>query len=274
MDMQIIAFYFFADEVLKANHLYDDSQAKMTNAEIVTTALTAAYFFCGNQRKAANFLKVHRYIPHFLSESHFNRRLHRIPLCIWQKLFSTLAEYFKRNNLSNEYIVDSFPVPVCDNIRIFRSKILSGEHYRGYIANKKRFFYGIRAHMLVTVNQEPVEFIFAPAAENDMNIFQRFDLDVLPGATIYADRAYTSYSYEDLLKENDISLVTHRKANSKRPLEKCVEYLQNYWRKRVETTFSRITNFFPRHIHAVTAKGFELKVFLFVLAYSLSLIRF
>jgi len=42
MELQIVAFYFFADEVLKANHFYDDPQAKMTNAEIMTTVLTAA----------------------------------------------------------------------------------------------------------------------------------------------------------------------------------------------------------------------------------------
>ena len=56
MDLQIVTFHFFADEVLKASHLYDDFQAKMTNAEIITTVLTAANFFCGNQRKAAMFL--------------------------------------------------------------------------------------------------------------------------------------------------------------------------------------------------------------------------
>src|SRR5574338_126422 len=127
MDLQIVTLYFFADEVLKASHLYDDSQATMTNAEIITTVLVAAKFFFGNQRRASVFLKEYRYIPHFLSESRFNRRLHRIPQSICQKLFSILAEYFKSNHDSNEYIVDSFPIPVCENILIFSSKFFSGE---------------------------------------------------------------------------------------------------------------------------------------------------
>jgi hypothetical protein len=62
MELKIITFYFFADEVLKAIGLHDDPQAKMTNAEIITVVLTAACFFYGNQRSAANFLKSHRYI--------------------------------------------------------------------------------------------------------------------------------------------------------------------------------------------------------------------
>lgn len=272
MELQIVAFYFFADELLKANHLYDDPQAKMTNAEIITTVLTAARFFYGNQRTAAGFLKLYRYIPHFLSESHFNRRLHRIPLGIWQKLFSALSSYFKSAHSSNEYIVDSFPIPVCDNIRIFRSKLFSGDQYRGYIANKKRYFYGLKAHLIITTGQQPVECLLTPGGENDMSAFKRFDLDLPSGSTIYADKAYTCYEYEDFLKENDLSLIAERKANSKRPLEGCLRYLQNYWRKRVETAFSRITSLFPKTIHAVTSRGFEIKVLAFILVYSMSLL--
>ncbi len=109
MELQVIAFYFFADELLKASHLYDDPQAKMTNAEIITTVLTAAQLFCGNQRTAAHFLKTYHYIPNFLSESRFNRRLHRIPHVIWEKLFSTLSEYLKRKHPCNEYLVQKMP---------------------------------------------------------------------------------------------------------------------------------------------------------------------
>lgn len=272
MELQIVAIHFFADEVLKANHFHDDPQAHMSTAEVMTVAITAARFFYGNQRRSAEFLREHRYISHFLSESHFNRRLHRIPKESWQQLFSTLSEYFKKNHPSNDYVVDSFPIPVCDNIRIFRSKIFSDEQYRGYIANKKRFFYGIRAHVVATTNQEPIEVVFAPGCENDGWVFKRFDLDLPKESTIYADKAYNSYFDEDFLKENGINFVAARKENAKRKLSGCLHYLQNYWRKRIETTFSRITAFFPKKIHAVTSRGFELKAFLFILAYSLSLV--
>ncbi len=40
-------------------------------------------------------------------------------------------------------------------------------------------------------------------------------------------------------------------------------------RKRIEVTFSQITNFFPRKIHAVTTKGFILKIILFIFAFTL-----
>jgi len=59
-----------------------------------------------------------------------------------------------------------------------------------------------------------------------------------------------------------------RKKNSKRAVPAYVEYLQHTYRKRIETAGSNIEKKLPASIHAVTAKGFELKVFLFVLALS------
>jgi hypothetical protein len=45
--------------------------------------------------------------------------------------------------------------------------------------------------------------------------------------------------------------------------------MQHYYRKMVETAGSLIERLLPKSIHAVTSQGFELKVALFVMAYSL-----
>ena len=45
--------------------------------------------------------------------------------------------------------------------------------------------------------------------------------------------------------------------------------MQHYHRKRLETVGSLIEQRLPKVIHAVTSQGFELKVALFVVAYSL-----
>ena len=65
-----------------------------------------------------------------------------------------------------------------------------------------------------------------------------------------------------------ITLQPQRKKNSKRPLDLCQEFLFKPIRQHIETAFSQITNLFPKHIHAVTANGFVLKVVCFLLAYS------
>ena len=48
-----------------------------------------------------------------------------------------------------------------------------------------------------------------------------------------------------------------------------ITFVQHYHRKIVETAGSLIEQLLPKSIHAVTSQGFELKVALFVIAYSL-----
>ena len=62
-------------------------------------------------------------------------------------------------------MADSLPVAVCDNIRIRRCRLYPlkeyGEAFRGYIVSKRRYFYGLRVHLVVTGAGEPVEFSLA-----------------------------------------------------------------------------------------------------------------
>ena len=67
-------------------------------------------------------------------------------------------------------------------------------------------------------------------------------------------------------------LIAQRRKNSKRPLSQELRYIQSRIRKKIESTFSQITRVFPRSIHAVTSKGFEIKVFNFILSYTFSLV--
>ena len=267
----ILTFYVLCHELLTALNIREDSQVKMNNAEVMTVVLTAAAFFAGHQRNAADFLKEHGYIPGMLSESRLNRRIHAIDDYVWEALFFILAETFKNRCIGQEYITDSFPVPVCDNIRISRSKIFQGEEYRGYIASKRRYFYGIRVHMTVTASGEPVEFLFAPGAESDLKVLKQQRFDLPDGSVCYGDKIYNDYKYEDFLREiAGIILKPIRKKNSKRAEGDSFDRrAARHIRKRVETTFSSVTNFFPKKIHAVTSKGFALKVMSFIMVFAI-----
>ena len=72
-------------------------------------------------------------------------------------------------------MVDSLPVPVCDNIRISRCRLYQDEAYRGYIASKRRYFYGLRVHVLITAQGMPVEFTLTPGAVADLTAFKDHD---------------------------------------------------------------------------------------------------
>ncbi|MFM8006776.1 MAG: IS982 family transposase, partial [Dolichospermum sp.] len=201
----------------------------------------------------------------------FNRRLYRVePMLLM--LFEGLGQAWKQLNTESVYSIDSFPIAVCDNIRIPRSKIYGGnEEYRGYQASKKRYFYGIKIHLMVTASREPVEFFLTNGSFADKGL-RIFPFALPEGSVVYADKAYNDYEIEDLLLEaENIHLSAMRKSNSKRPVPGYVQFLQSHKRKVVETTGSLISQLLPKSIHAVTAKGFELKVMLFVLALSVNL---
>jgi hypothetical protein len=218
---------------------------------------------------ARRFLVSHGYFKHDLSASRFCRRLHAISKELWRSLFRVLGEVFVRCNPTANFVVDSLPVPACDNIRIKSCKLFAQETYRGCIASKRRFFFGLKVHLLVTGQGEPVEFVLAPGSVADIKAFKQLDLDLPAGSLIHADRAYTDYREEDLLLcAGQFLLQPQRKKNSKRPLALCKEFLFKPVRQQVEIAFSQITKLFPKHIHAVTANGFALKVVCFLLAYS------
>ena len=270
MDDKIIVTFCLCDDLLKAIHHQEDRQCHMNDAEIMTTALVASLFFRGNHESARAMLKQHGYIPHMLSKSRFSRRLHRIKE-IFIVLFNLLGKLWKTLNTDALYVIDSLPVAVCDNIRIRRSKIYSKEDFRGYQASKKRYFYGLKIHLMVTQDGQPVECFLTPGGFGDVDALKYYAYELPDGAIIYADKAYNEYEIEDLLQAVEhIHLLPIRKKNSKRALSPSVTFVQSYHRKRVETAGSLIEQLLQKSIHAVTSQGFELKVALFVIASSLN----
>lgn len=271
MDLQIIFIYCLCDELLRANKHIDDNQSKMWTAEIMTFSLTASLYFGGNFSKTRSFFLSHRYFPNVLSESQLNRRIHRIPQHIWVQVI-VICRWLLQNPENQEYIVDSFPVSVCQTCRSWRCKLFSSKKFHGYSASKKMYFWGVKVHMIVTAEGVPVEFIFTPGSVSDVSALRDFQFNIPEGSIIYGDKAYTDYQFEDLLQDCHIKLIADRKKNARRVHHGCVRYLQKVRRKRIETVFSGITRLFPRSIHAITEKGFLLKLLLFILVHTVSII--
>ena len=263
MVTNIITIYCICEDFFKEINYKDNKQTEVKTSEILTIALTAMKFFGGNYKKSYLFFKSHNYFKKYLSYSRFIRRLNSIDKDILNLLFAIFARSFKESNKNNEYIIDSFPVPVCCNIRIKRCKIYNEKCYRGYSASKKEFFYGIKVHMLVTEDGKPVEFTITPGSVNDLKAAKTFTFNLLKDSNIYADKGYNDYEFENYLKkERKINLLPQRKSNSKKPNK-----YKPKIRKRIESVFSSIVAMFPNRIHAVTRNGFELKVILFICLY-------
>jgi Transposase DDE domain len=239
-----------------------------TAEAVITTALIAAKKFQGNYSSALDFLASYEGF-YRIDKGVFSKRLHRLEYFM-SLIFSYLGETIKDLNLSKEYIIDTFPVSVCRNIRIPRCKLLQGEAYRGFNDSKREWFYGFKVQIITDSKGIPVQFDIFCGETGDVTAFQCSQINLPNGSSLFGDKAYNDYEQEDFLHECDkIHLKPIRKSNSKRPDKPYQAFYKNHVRKMVENSFAMITNLFPRHIHATSVKGFLLKIFIFVLAFTI-----
>ena len=69
------------------------------------------------------------FIPNMLDKNRFNRRLNKIGELLYE-LFDIVSSYYKNFCCEMHYIIDSFPVAVCHNIRIANCTILKDKKWR------------------------------------------------------------------------------------------------------------------------------------------------
>jgi hypothetical protein len=132
------------------------------------------------------------------------------------QLFFQVGQHLKTIGGASDYVIDSFPVSGCDNIRISRCKLLKGEQWRGKHSSMRRYFYGVKVQVLTTASGIPVEFSFVPGSESDVQALKKLPMSVAPESSIYGDSGYTDYTIEDDAMDAEmLKLMIQRKSNSK-----------------------------------------------------------
>ncbi|MBD0378374.1 MAG: IS982 family transposase, partial [Flavisolibacter sp.] len=264
---KIIAIYCFVDDLLKGTGQREDIRRRASDSEIMTTAIVSALYFGGHLENGRHFMKWTGLSPLMLDKSRFNRRLHALSDLMFE-LFFQIGHHLKTIAGASDYVIDSFPVALCDNIRINPCRLLKGEQWRGKHASMRRYFYGVKVQVLTTGTGIPVEFCFVPGSESDVQALKELPMSVAPESNIYADSGYTDYNIEDdAMDAEALRLMIQRKSNSKRKDEPWVRFLKEHMRKGIETTFSMLKGLFLTKIHAVTFKGFLLKMVMFIVGF-------
>ncbi len=268
MHLECIRFYGVCDQYLQQKRFRDDPQARMTTTEVLFTALVAAWCFANNLRAARKALASSGLVPYMLSESRLNRRWHQIQNDDWQGILTLLAQQYPEDT----YLVDSCPFAVCHNQRAKRSRLYQdeGNAYWGYCAAKQEYFYGLRAHTLVTASGRPVEVLLLCGCSHDLTGLKEMQIALPPGSRLMGDKAYTDYDFEALLlKEKKITFLPLRKGIHKRQHDPELAKAIRRARKRIETTFSEIAAKLPRRLHARTPVGFESKIMAIFVAFAI-----
>ena len=186
MQDKIIATFCILDDLLKALHHRDDPQAKITDRESLTLAILACQEFGGNMRKALQWVKALQLFSFVPSESRFNRRRHRLmPLLhALAPLFHAMWQHLQP---CTAYALDTFPMPVCENIRANRCRIAPEKAFRGYRAAHRDDFHGVKGHLLVASGGFIAAFWLTPGSWHDLTGLYGMALDIPCGCALVMD---------------------------------------------------------------------------------------
>jgi hypothetical protein len=268
----IIATFCILDDLLHILHHRNDPQAKTTDSEILTIAILACQEFGGNMRKALQWVKALHLFSFVPSESRFNRRLHRL-MPLLHALAPPLRAVWEALQTCTAYALDTFPMPVCENIRANRCRIAPEKAFRGYRASHRDYFHGVKVHLLVASGGFIAAFWLTPGSWHDLTGLYGMALDIPCGCALMMDRGYTDYVAEDLLREAEgLEVYPVRRETSVR-YAGCRQYLAVVKRRFVESVGSCLHSLLPRRVHAVTLDGFMLKLMCFIYAHNFNLLH-
>ena len=165
-------------------------------------------------------------------------------------------------------IIDSFPLPLCQPVRNYRTRIFNGLADIGYNASKNLWFYGFKVHMLVTLSGYILNYLVTPASVHDIRAVEDL-LEICRQAYILADLGYLSRDLKDHLVQKGYHLWTPLRRNMAGAKQ------HNHWklmamRKTIETRFSELCTLFDMEQTLARAKtGLQLRIEQIVLAYNL-----
>ncbi|MCT0457331.1 IS982 family transposase, partial [Lactococcus cremoris] len=165
-------------------------------------------------------------------------------------------------------IIDSFPIPLCQPIRNFRSKVLGDYANVGYNATKGQYFYGCKCHALVSESGYVIDYTITPASMADSSMAKEV-LSQFGTPIVLGDMGYLGQVLHDRLELKEIELITPVRMNMKK---KDITFpIFSKRRKVIERVFSFLTNLGAERCKNRSPQGFQLKLEMILLAYSLLL---
>ncbi len=156
---------------------------------------------------------------------------------------------------SSYFVIDSFPLPVCKfgRTHFCRSFRGYGAAY-GRCASKKETYFGYKVHALITLEGFITDFEITPASTDDREGLRDLAQNYSQ-VRILRDKGYVGKHLAEEMQEQDICLMSLKRANSKENFPKSVRRLIFRFRRRVETVFSQLCE--QLNAEKVLAKSFQ-----------------
>lgn len=252
MKDKITDIFFYTDEfckeyykVMEGFQLVEETgkqkrnkPCKLSDSEVITIMIS---FHLGNFRNLKHFYQ--NYIQDVLKSDFPKTVSYNRFVELQQKALLPMVIFLKMMRLGSctgISFVDSTPIRVCDNKRIFNHKVFQGIATRG--KSTVGFFFGFKLHIVVSETGDILNFVITPGNVDDRAPLKEDNLLENVCGKLFADRGYISQSLFEQLFAKDIQLVTGIKQNMKNRLMSIIDKILLRKRSIIETINDELKN--------------------------------
>lgn len=229
LDTLATALYVTTDDLLRACPERVPARPKIgiapktSDAEMLTLAVMQALLGYTSETRWLRYARKNllSMFPNLPLQSGYNKRLRKLAATMtW-----LIGELGRQTSIANDdvWVVDSTPVECARSRETVKRSDLAGWAEYGYCASHSRFFWGLRLHLVCTLQGLPVGWALTGAKADEREVLNAI-LDATPslvGKTrqvVIADKAYYGRTFETGLDSARIDLLRPaRKGEKPRP---------------------------------------------------------
>ena len=231
LDTLATALYVTTDDLLRAHPERVPARPRVgivpriSDAELLTLAVMQALLGYTSETRWLRYARANLLVmfPHLPQQSGYNKRLRKLaPTMTW--LISALGQ---QTSIASDdvWVVDSTPVECARSRETVQRSDLAGWAEYGYCASHSRFFWGLRLHLVCTLQGLPIGWSLTGAKADEREVLSAI-LATTPALArprertqvVIADKAYYGREFEAGLDAVGIELLRPaRKGEKPRP---------------------------------------------------------
>jgi len=248
----LVEIFFLADEfcnefnkvmgghALKQNNdkKHRNKPSKLNDAEVITILIA---FHLGGYRNLKHFYinYVQKHLQEYFPETvSYNRFVE-----LQQKALLPMTLFLKTMRLGQSTgisFVDSTPVRVCKNKRIFNHKVFKDYAQRG--KSTMGYFFGFKLHLVINDKGEIIDFVITPGNVDDRQPLQDSNFLKKVAGKLFADKGYISQKLFENLFIDGIQLITGIRNNMKNQIMTMYDKIMLRKRSIIETINDELKN--------------------------------
>ena len=251
-NVNLVEIFYLADEfckefelIMRGHHIERESglkrrnkPSKLSDAEVITILIA---FHLGGFRNLKHFYI--NYVQKHLTKEFPQTVSYNRFVELQQKSLLPMTLFLKVSQLGNSTgisFVDSTPIRVCKNKRIFNHKVFEGIAERG--KSTMGYFFGFKLHIVVNDMGEIINFVITPGNVDDRQPLKDVNFLKKVAGKLFADKGYISQKLFETLFVDGIQLITGIRNNMKNQLMTMFDKIMLRKRSIIETINDELKN--------------------------------